>query len=247
MMKFLRRRKRAEKPDSTRENSADGVDVAAEAAARAEAFWRRWDDELQPEVSSALGDGAPHRVDHSLAQAVASVHPDLQVSIERGMEAIYALVVSAQADPKLRAYTDAWKAVAPAADSLWEYHDSVPPVPDPTQVTVNLQGGKYPLADVRVAPQVDSAEGLVDVAVYHPGFVDLEDAAKSALTFMPLDATLGERLAADRLGRVETAEREPQGAIGLLEFRALVRELDGQPETPESADAVPADDDPDDA
>jgi hypothetical protein len=245
MMKFLRRRKRAENPDSTGGSSADGVDAAAEAAVRAEAFWRRWDDELQPEVSSALGDGAPQRIDHLLAQAVAAVHPDLQVSIERGMEAIYALVVSAQADPKLRAYTDAWRAAAPAADSLWEYHDSVPPVPDPTQVTVNLQGGKYPLADVRVAPQVDSAEGLVDVAVYHPGFVGLEDAAKSALTFMPLDATLGERLAADRLGRVETAEREPQGAIGLLEFRALVRELDGQPETPERADAASAGDDPD--
>jgi hypothetical protein len=236
MLKFPRRR---EHPESNAEQgNQDEVDVAADAAARAELFWRLW-DELLPEVSSALGDGVPNRVDHQLAQAVAAVHPDLTFSIERGNEAIYALVVSSQADPELRVYTDAWMAAAPAPDSLWEYHDAVPPVPDPTQVTVNLQGGKYPLADVRVAPQVDTSAGLVDVAVYHPGFSGLEDAAKAALTFLPLDATLGERLAADRIGRVETAETEPHGSIGLLEFRDLVRRFDGEAaahpaETPES-------------
>jgi hypothetical protein len=226
MMRFLRRRRTsADEPAPASEKGVESVDAGADATARAEAFWRRW-DALLPEVSSALGDGEPHRVDHQLAEAVAAVHPNLHFSIERGEQAIYALVVSSQADPELRVYTDAWKAAAPTSDSLWEYHDAVPPVPDPTQVTVNLRGEQYPLADVRVAPQVDSAEGLVDVAVYHPGFAGMEDAAKAALTFLPLDATLGERLAADRIGRVETAEIEPQGAIGLLEFRDLVREFD---------------------
>lgn len=210
-MKFLRRRER--------------VDVATDAEERAEAFWQRW-QELLPEVSAALGDEAPNRVDHQLAEAVNALHPHLTFSIERGEDAVYALVISAQADPELRVFTDAWMAAAPMADALWEYHDAVPPVPDPTQVTVNLKGEPYPLSEVRVAPQVDTAEGLVDVAVYHPGFSGLEEAARTALTYLPLDVTLGERLAADRVGRVETAEIEPQGAIGLLEFRELVRGLD---------------------
>lgn len=228
MLKFPRRhdKKGHRKKDSAADaepRSSD--DLATEAATRADTFWRRW-DELLPEISSALGDSAPHRVDHPVALALAEVHPGLHFSIERGTEAIYALVVSAQGDSELRVYTDAWMAAAPKSDALWEYHDAIPPVPDPTQVVVNLRGRSFPLADVRVAPQIDAAEGLVDVAVYHPGLTGLDDAAKQALTFLPLDATLGERLAADRIGRVETAELQPQGSMGLLEFRALVQEFD---------------------
>ena len=216
MMRFLRRRDRAEE---------DSTDPAIDAAARAEAFWRTW-HELLPEVNAALGDGVPQRFDHPLAEAAAAIHPNLVISVEHGENAIYALVLSAQADPELRVYTDAWKAAAPAPDSVWEYHDAIPPVPDPAEVTINLHGEQYALADVRVAPQVGNQEGLVDVAVYHPGFAGLGDAEQQALTFLPLDAALGERLAADRIGRVETAENEPQGAIDLLEFRDLVRDFD---------------------
>ena len=225
VLRFLRRRFRGHESES-----GSGTDVATDARVRALTFWQRWYD-LLPEVSAALGDGESSRVDHQLAEAVALVHPRLSFSIERGNRAVYALVVTGQADPELRPYTDAWKAAAPDADSLWEYHDAVPPVPDPTQVTVDLHGGKYPLEQVRVAPQVDT--GLVDVAVYHPGFAELGEAEREALTFLPLHATLGERVAADRLGRVETAEREPQGSMDLLEFRDLVRGLDGESGGPE--------------
>lgn len=217
MFRFLRRRE-AEVP-------AEPVDLTAEAAERAAAFWQWWDDNL-PEIASALGDSEPQRIEALVADAVAAVHPDLTFSIEHGEKAAYALVISSQADPELRHLTDAWMAAAPAADTLFEYHDSVPAVPDPTEVTVNLRGEKYPLGEVRVAAQVDEAEGLVDVAVYHPGFHKLDDNARRALTFLPLDAALGERLAADRLGRVETAEAEPADAIGLLELRELVADLD---------------------
>ncbi|MBA8823168.1 hypothetical protein FHX42_000497 [Saccharopolyspora lacisalsi] len=223
VLRFLRRRFRGHESES-------GTDVATDARVRALTFWQRWYD-LLPEVSAALGDGESSRVDHQLAEAVALVHPRLTFSIERGNRAVYALVVTGQADPELRPYTDAWRAAAPETDSLWEYHDAVPPVPDPTQVTVNLHGGKYPLEQVLVAAQVDA--GLVDVAVYHPGFAELGEAEREALTFLPLHATLGERVAADRLGRVETAEREPQGSMDLLEFRDLVRGLDGEPGDPE--------------
>jgi len=216
MLKFLRRRHRP----------ADEVDTTADAEARAAEFWRRW-QELLPEVAAALGEGDSQRVDHQLSEVVAAVHPNLTFSVEQGEQAVYALVLSSQADPQVRPYTDAWKAAAPAPDGLFEYHDSVPAVPDPTQVSVNLRGERYQLADVRVFAQVDEAAGLVDVAVYHPGFADLDEPTRSALTFLPLDAALGERLAADRLGRVESATAEPAEAVGLLEFRELVRGLDG--------------------
>nr|WP_233159305.1 hypothetical protein [Actinophytocola xanthii] len=182
---------------------------------------------MLPEVAAALGDREPARVEDRLCRLVAGLHPDLHFSLERGQRAIYALVVTGQEDPRLRPYTDAWRAAAPPEDAIWEYHDAVPPVPDPTLVTVNLGPHRIRLADVRVVAQVDRAEGVVDVAVHHPAMAELEPAARSAMTYLPLDATLGERLAGERLRRVETAVSEPSGTIGLLELRELVRGLAG--------------------
>lgn len=199
--------------------------VPDDPAAAAETFWQGWYD-LLPMVSAALGEGEPHRVEHELCQLVEALHPRLHFSLERGRRSIYALVVTGQEDPELRPFTDAWRAAAPPDDAIWEYHDSVPPVPDPTEVTVNLGEHRIALADVRVVAQVDGDERVVDVAVFHPGFGDLDEAARRTMTFLPLDAALGERLAAERLRRVETAATEPEGAITLLEFRELVRALD---------------------
>jgi hypothetical protein len=205
-----------------RKESAPPAAERPDPAALAERFWGTW-YEILPEVAAALGDREPQRVENQLCDLVADLHPDLHFALERGQRAIYALVVSGQEDPRLRPYTDAWRAAAPAEDAIWEYHDSVPPVPDPTLVTVNLGAHRIPLADVRVVAQVDG--DVVDVAVYHPAMAELDDAARSAMTYLPLDAALGERLAAERLRRVETAEREPADTIGLLELRALVEGL----------------------
>jgi hypothetical protein len=213
-MRWFRRRRAEDPPPRTEPDPA----------VLAERFWACW-HELLPAISAALGDREPNRVEDQLCRLVADLHPNLHFAIERGQRAIYALVVSGQEDPGLRRYTDAWRAAAPPEDAIWEYHDSVPPVPDPTQVTVNLGQHRIALADVRVFAQVDEAAGVVDVAVHHPTMASLEPAARSAMTFLPLDATLGERLAGERLRRVETAESEPDGAIGLLELREIVRKL----------------------
>ncbi|MBB4963700.1 hypothetical protein [Saccharothrix violaceirubra] len=191
-------------------------------AEAAEAFWRGW-FELLPAVSAALGDREPQRFENDLCELVAAVHPDLHFTVERGQRAIYALVLSGQEDPRLRPYTDAWRAAAPPEDMIWEYHDSVPPVPDPTAVTVNLGAHRVGLADVRVAARI--VAGVVDVAVYHPGFAALDDEARRTMTYLPLDVTLGERLAAERLGRVETALTDPADSIDLLALRTLVTSL----------------------
>jgi hypothetical protein len=212
IMKWFRRRKA--------EDVAPAHLPNAEEAARR--FWERW-FELVPVVSAALGDGEPHRVSDELRDLVSAMHPDLMFSLEQGHLAMYALVITGQEDPRLRPYTDAWRAAAPGEDAIWEYHDSVPPVPDPTLVTVNLGAHRISLADVRVVAQVDG--DVVDVAVYHPEMASLAPASRDAMTYLPLDAALGERLAAERLRRVETASTEPADTIGLLELRTLVEEL----------------------
>lgn len=198
---------------------------AGDADARAERFWRRW-EQLAPEVCAALGDGQPRRFENALCEAVAALHPDLQFSVETGRRATYALVITGQEDPALRPYTDAWAAAAPQQNDLWEYHDHIPPVPDPDAITVNVAEYRIALADVRLAAQVDGEAGLVDVAVYHPLLGELSESSRATMTFLPLEATLGERLAARRLRRVETAATEPQDAVDLGELRELVCALD---------------------
>lgn len=196
---------------------------------------------MLPEVASALGDREPGRVENQLCDLVADLHPDLHFALERGQRAVYALVVTGQEDPRLRPFTDAWKAAAPVEDAIWEYHDAVPPVPDPTLVTVNLGAHRIRLADVRVVAQVDRGEGVVDVAVHHPTMAALEPSARSTMTYLPLDAALGERLAAERLRRVETADTEPVDTIGLLELRELVHELAGLEPPPRRRNVGPDD------
>lgn len=227
-MRLFRRHKPAAEPEPV----LSDPDVAAVE------FWQRW-QELLPTLSAALGDREPQRVEHQLTELVAGLHPGLQFSLDRGQRAIYALVVSGQEDPALRPYTDAWKAAAPPEDAIWEYHDSVPPVPDPTEVTVNIGEHSIALADVKVVAQVDETAELVDVAVHHPALAELEPRARDAMTFLPLDATLGERLAARWLRRVEPADNEPANAITLLELRELVYRLDApEGEDGEENDAV---------
>ena len=214
-----------------RRSAAPTESVEDVARARAERFWTRWAEQL-PSVSSALGDREPGRVENDLCELVAELHPDLHFALDRGQRAVYALVISGQEDPNLRPYTDAWKAAAPQEDLIWEYHDSVPPVPDPNEVTVNLSGHAIRLADVLVVAQIDEAEHVVDVAVYHPELGELDQPGQQALTFLPLDATLGERVAGQRLRRVETALEKPENAISLIALRDLVDRLD-TPENPE--------------
>lgn len=191
-------------------------------------FWSTW-VELLPHLSAALGEGDTERAENLLVGPVAAVHPGLQFSIDRGGRAIYALVVSSREDPELRPYTDAWRDAAPPDDAIWEFHDSVPPVPDPAGVAVNFAGQRFDLGDVRVVVQVDDDAGLVDVAVHHPLLAEVDDFSRTTMTFLPLDVTLGERLAAQRLRRVETAVAEPDNAMTLRELRNVVRELAGLP------------------
>ncbi|HEX4225163.1 MAG TPA: hypothetical protein VHZ97_22560 [Pseudonocardiaceae bacterium] len=203
------------------------------AKARAQQFWARWSERL-PSISAALGDREPGRIDSELCGLVAELHPDLHFALDRGQRAVYALVISGQEDPNLRPFTDAWKAAAPEDDLIWEYHDSVPPVPDPREVTVNLGGRAIRLADILVVAQIDDQEHVVDVAVYHPELAELDQPSKQALTFLPLDVTLGERVAGQRLRRVETAMDKPENAISLIDLRDLVDKLEEPEPMPEA-------------
>lgn len=189
-----------------------------------DAFWRQWAI-LRPRVAAALDAGhTDDMVAPMVAAAVGVLDPRLGWSVGTGERSRYALMVTGEGDRALRAITDAWLAAAPPADADWEYHDAAPAHEDPSEVTLALGDLHVPLSEIRVAAQ--PAGELVNVAVFHPVMASLDGADRDALSFVPLDVALGERLVERRIGRVEPVDAEPPNALDLHGLRALVASLD---------------------
>lgn len=181
-------------------------------------FWRRW-AELRTEVASALDSDETAGVEARVAAAVSTMDRRLGWSMGSGDRSPYALMVTGEGDRRLRTLTDAWLAAAPADDG-WEYHDAAPAHDDPSEVTLAIGEHNLALAEVRVTAQLSG--DLVHVAVFHPAMAQLSGAQRDALSFVPLDVALGERLVEQRIGRVEPVDTEPPGATDLVGLRALV-------------------------
>lgn len=188
-----------------------------------DAFWQRWAT-LRPQVAAALDVGHTDMVEPMVAAAVGVLDSRLGWSLGTGERSRYALMVTGEGDQVLRAITDAWLAAAPPADADWEYHDAAPAHEDPSEVTLALDDLHVPLSEIRVAAQ--PAGELVNVVVFHPVMARLHGAARDALSFVPLDVALGERLVERRIGRVEPVDAEPPNALDLQGLRALVASLD---------------------
>lgn len=197
--------------------------VSAEPGAAVEVFWRRW-ARLRPLVAAALDAHQTDAIEPIVGAAVSALDRGLGWSVGTGGRSRYALMVTGEGSPRLRAITDAWLAAAPPADADWEYHDAAPAHDDPSEVTLALGDVQVPLSEIRVGAQ--PAGDLVNVVVFHPVMARLHGADREALSFVPLDVTLGERLVERRIGRVEPADAEPPGAVDLLGLRALVSSLD---------------------
>jgi Family of unknown function (DUF695) len=143
------------------------------------------------------------------------------------------LVVSPGGDPALRALARRVLLGGPEPDDAWSYVDTRPPVPDPESVVL---GGEVhlDLAQVRVSARMD--EGRLDVQLHHPAFADLPEETRAQVTFLALDAALGEVDTELWLGEVQPVELPPLDGFGLTALRSVVQDLkrqrldaDGQP------------------
>jgi hypothetical protein len=193
------------------------------AQAAAAAFWRRW-ARLRGEVAAALSSGELHRVEPRVADAVAGLSRRLGWSLSGGEpDERCTLVITGEGDRELRELTDAWLAAAPTDDG-WDYHDAAPAMDDPRDLTLGIGDVQLALADVRVRALPDGE--VLHVALYHPAMAQFAGEDRDALSFVSLDAALGERLVERRIGCVEPVEAEPVDAIDLVGLRELARALD---------------------
>jgi hypothetical protein len=135
------------------------------------------------------------------------------------------LVITSGGDPSLRPLARRVVLAGPDPDDAWSYVDARPPVADPESVVL---AGAEPLnlGQVRVSARMNA--GMLDVQLHHPAFADLPEQARAEITYLALDATLGEVDTELWLGEILPVELEPLDGFGLTALRSVVHDLKRQ-------------------
>ncbi len=190
-------------------------------------FWAWWSDE-----GRSLAEGSIHgQVEpDDLAQAMT---PRVRALGELGWELAageiseHVLVVTSEGDPELRGLARRVVLAAPEADATWSFRDSRPPVADPESVVLSADGSMdVDLARVQVTARMNA--GRFDVQLHHPAFADLPEESRVTMTFLALDAALGEVDTELWLGDVAAIEYAPLDGFGLSALRSVVHDLKRQ-------------------
>lgn len=205
------------------------------AATRAiEEFWDWWHRAGAAQCAAAIAEPEPERLVGDLSGRVSAVHPGLAWELAAGGTARHRLVVTAEGDPTLRAVARRWLRAAPPADATWEYADLRQPVASLGDVTVSVGGDSMTFSDVVVAAR--RTGHAFDVTVHHPLFAGLPEQDRRHLTFLALDAALGEAAVETWVREIAPAAQAPLDAFALEHLPGLVRDLarecldeDGEP------------------
>ncbi len=211
-----------------RRRESDEQRLARESDAIA-GFWAWWIAEGRAHAAAVFDEAdatAVRRLGDELAQRLREVGP-LDFETGQGRQARHVLVVSAGGNPDLRDLAARWRAAAPPADDAFEYADSRQPVRDPAGLAIDLgDGRRVDIASAVVATEVEGS--IVHVDVWHPVFGDLPDDARGKITFLFLDALLGEEVVERNVGAVAWVPPDGHATIPLLELRGLVDGVRGQ-------------------
>ena len=186
-------------------------------------FWSWWQEQGARETAQAIDDGAPERVAAQLSAHVDAIDPGLAWELGPGTGSGHVLVVTCEGDPALRAVARRWRRASPAADAVWQYADSRPPVADPAATVLTLGDTELDLVSAIALARVSGAD--LDVAVYHPAFVAMPDEERRLATFLMLDTVLGESAMETWVGTVAVAAEPPLDPVPLIGLRAVIREL----------------------
>jgi hypothetical protein len=191
------------------------------------AFWEWWTAEgrslaersIDGRISSdTLADEMTGRV-RSLGE--------LGWELAAGETSEHVLVITAEGDPEGRAVARRVVLAAPDADATWSYVDSRPPVFDPESVVLSAVGAMdVDLARVQVTARMNA--GRLDVQLHHPAFADLPEDGRIQITYLALDAALGEVDTELWLGEVTPIEFPPLDGFGLTALRSVVHDLKRQ-------------------
>ncbi len=191
------------------------------------AFWDWWTAEGRSLAERSIdGRVTPEALAEAMTDRVRSLG-ELGWELAAGETSAHVLVVTGEGDPVGRAVARRVVLAAPDTDDAWSYVDTRPPVPDPNSVVLSAAGADdIDFARVQVSARVNG--GRFDVQVHHPAFADLPADGRIQVTFLALDAALGEVDTELWLGEVTPVEFPPLDGFGLLALRSVVHDLKRQ-------------------
>jgi len=189
-------------------------------------FWEWWAGEGRSLAEQSIGGVHTEEFTRAITAQVRGLGV-LGWELAGGETSRNVLVITAEGDPVGRALARRIVLAAPDADATWSYVDTRPPTPDPDSVVVSV-GDVQDIDFARVQVTARMASGRFDVLVHHPAFADLPEDGRAMVTFLALDAALGEVDTELWLGEVQSVEFPPLDGFGLTALRSVVRDLKQQ-------------------
>lgn len=185
------------------------------------AFWEEW-PRLRAGLEREIASGEYGEATAGLTDLAEDIDPNLEWELAPGRAALYALCLSAAADPGLRPLTERWVRAAPPPDPIWEYHPARLAV-EPSAVAVD--GVEFHPAGASAVIELDSGAEELDVTVGHPSFGLIDEALRLQVVFRFLDDLLGEDAADLWIGGVDAAPEALPWGVPFLELAEEVERL----------------------
>lgn len=172
-----------------------------------EAIWAGTFDEQIDEITTALG-----KVDERLGWELAP-----------GEESRNQLIITAGGDPEVRPLARRLLAAAPDADEAWSYSDMRPPRSLDSGLLIGESELVYGDATFIFKPNTHS----MDITIHHPLLASLPASDQVQISFMILDAAIGERATELWIDAVDNSPRPLPNAHHISELPAIVSQLEG--------------------
>lgn len=185
------------------------------------AFWEEW-PRLRAGLEREIASGEYGEGTAALTDLVEAIDPNLEWELAPGQAALYALCLSAAADPGLRPLTERWVRAAPAPDPIWEHHPARPPV-EPAAVAVD--GVEFHPANASAVIEPDPGAEELDITVGHPDFGLIDEALRLQVVFRFLDDLLGEDAADLWIGGVDAAPEALPWGVPFLDLAGEAERL----------------------
>ena len=187
---------------------------------RIEAFWEAWPD-VRPLLEADLAAGEYGPGTQLLTDMVEALHSDLEWDIRPGLVAVNALCLTS-GDHRLRPLTGRWVAVAPPADTQWEFHPARTPIgPE----VFDIDDHEIDPSQATFVAEIDPDAEHLSITVAHPEFRSLDEANRFQATFRMIDDLLGEDGTEKWIGSVDATPGSLHQPAPLTDLPRVVDEL----------------------
>lgn len=198
-----------------------------------ERFWSWWAQEGRERAQAALADEGDSTETEETAEAVeahvSAMHPELEWELAPEADGRSVLVVTAAGYPEAWPVARAWLHAA-SDDPGWTYLDLRPPTPHANEAVIEHDGRDVELGQAVVTARRRAT--MVDVAVHHPVFADLDEQERAMLAYLMLDMFLGEEQSEMWLGEVSWPTMSPLDAFPMEHLPGVVADLAASHEMP---------------